>query len=178
MATPIDRTEQFRALFDPKGVVVAGASSHPGKFGFVALHNILANGYQGRVFATNRDATPVLGIETVPSLDDVPDGAADLVFVCTPASTNPDVLRVAAAKGITAAFLASAGYGEAGDEGRRAQDELVALADDLGVLIVGPNGQGVVSTPSSLCAADRGSVPAARAHRRSPASRATSSRRS
>ena len=74
------------------------------------------------------------------------------MFVCTPASTNPDVLRDAAAKGIRAAFLASAGYGEAGDGGRRAQDELVALADELGVLIVGPNGQGVISTPSSLCA--------------------------
>jgi acyl-CoA synthetase (NDP forming) len=147
-----DRAEQFRALFDPRGVVVAGASTHPGKFGFVALHNILANGYAGKLFATNREATPVLGIDTVPSLADIPDGEADLVFVCTPASTNPDVLRDAAAKGIRAAFLASAGYGEAGDEGRRAQDELVALADELGVLIVGPNGQGVISTPSSLCA--------------------------
>jgi acyl-CoA synthetase (NDP forming) len=145
-------TEQFNALFDPKGVVVAGASTHPGKFGFVALHNILANGYEGQVFATNREASPVLGIETVPSIDDLPTGQADLVFVCTPAATNPDVLRAAAAKGITAAFLASAGYGEAGDEGRRAQDDLVALAHDLGMLIVGPNGQGVVSTPSSLCA--------------------------
>jgi acyl-CoA synthetase (NDP forming) len=145
-------TEQFRALFDPRGVVVAGASTHPGKFGFVALHNILANGYQGRVFATNRDAAPVLDVETVPSLDDVPSGQADLVFVCTPAATNPDVLRAAAAKGIRAAFLASAGYGEAGAEGRRAQDDLVALAGELGILIVGPNGQGVVSTPSSLCA--------------------------
>jgi len=146
------RTEQFRALFDPSGVVVAGASTHPGKFGFVALHNILANGYAGRVFATNRDASPVLGIDTVPGLEDLPDGQADLVFVCTPAATNPDVLRAAAAKGIKAAFLASAGYGEAGEEGLRAQLELVALADDLGMLIVGPNGQGVVSTPSSLCA--------------------------
>jgi acyl-CoA synthetase (NDP forming) len=146
------RDDQFRALFDPRGVVVAGASTHPGKFGFVALHNILASGYAGRVFATNREGTSVLDVETVPSLADVPDGEADLVFVCTPAATNPDVLRDAAAKGITAAFLASAGYGEAGDEGRRAQDDLVALAEELGVLIVGPNGQGVVSTPSSLCA--------------------------
>jgi acetyltransferase len=145
-------TEQFRALFDPRGVVVAGASTHPGKFGFVALHNILANGYEGRVFATNRDAAPVLGIETVPSLDDIPAGEADLLFVCTPAVTNLDVLRSAAERGIRAAFLASAGYGEAGEEGRRAQDELVALAEELGILIVGPNGQGLVSTPSSLCA--------------------------
>jgi acetyltransferase len=146
------RSQQFRALFEPKGVVVAGASSHPGKFGFVALHNILAAGYQGPVFAINREGVEVLGRPTLRSLDDVPDGVADLVFVGTPAAGNPELLRVAAKKGITAAFIASAGYGEAGEDGRRAQEELAALADDLGVLIVGPNGQGVVSTPVSLCA--------------------------
>ena len=144
--------EHFRALFDPRGVVVAGASTHPGKFGFVALHNILANGYGGAVHATNREGVEVLGVQTVPSLDDVPAGVADLVFVCTPAATNPDLLRSAAERGIRAAFIASAGYGEAGEEGRRAQEELVALADELDLLVVGPNGQGVVSTPSSLCA--------------------------
>jgi acetyltransferase len=48
--------------------------------------------------------------------------------------------------------LTSAGYGEAGEEGRRAEAELVALADELGILLAGPNGQGVVSTPARLCA--------------------------
>ena len=38
------------------------------------------------------------------------------------------------------------------DEGRQLEDEIVALADELDVLLAGPNGQGVVSTPSSLCA--------------------------
>ena len=51
-----------------------------------------------------------------------------------------------------AAFLTSAGYGEAGEEGKRAEGELVALADELGILLAGPNGQGVVSTPAHLCA--------------------------
>jgi acetyltransferase len=104
------------------------------------------------VWATNREGIEVLGIQTLRDLEEVPDGAADLVFVCTPAPGNPDLLRVAAKKGIRAAFIASAGYGEAGEEGRRAQEELAALADELGVLIVGPNGQGVVSTPARLCA--------------------------
>lgn len=144
--------ERFRALFEPRGVVVAGASTHPGKFGFVALHNLLAAGYPGRVFATNLDGAPVLGVATVRSVDDVPAGAADLVVVCTPAAAVPGVLRAAAARGVTAAFVTSAGFGEAGDEGRRAQDELVALADELGLLLAGPNGQGVVSTPARLCA--------------------------
>jgi acyl-CoA synthetase (NDP forming) len=146
------RAGQFDALFNPKGIVVAGASSHPGKFGFVTLHNILAVGYPGPVWATNREGIEVLGVQTLPDIEDVPDGGADLVFVCTPAPGNPELLRVAAKKGIRAAFIASAGYGEAGEEGRRAQEELTALADELGILIVGPNGQGVVSTPARLCA--------------------------
>ncbi|MEZ5203991.1 MAG: CoA-binding protein [Acidimicrobiales bacterium] len=142
----------FRALFEPRGVVVAGASSHPGKFGFVSLHNVLASGYAGAVAATNRDRAEVLGIQTVADIADLPDDTYDLVFVCTPAAANPDLLRAAAAKGIRAAFVTSAGYGEAGEAGIDAQAALVALCDELGILLAGPNGQGVVSTPASLCA--------------------------
>jgi len=146
------RDEAFRALFEPRGVIVAGASTHPGKFGFVALHNILSSGYEGRVAATNLEATPVLGVESARTIDDLPEGPWDLVFVCTPAGANADLLRACARRGVRAAFLTSAGYGEAGAEGIRAQHELVALADELGILLAGPNGQGVVSTPAHLCA--------------------------
>ena len=148
-ARPTDA--QFRALFEPRGVVVTGASTHPGKFGFVALHNIMASGYEGVVAGTNLQGEEVLGVRTVADIEQLPDGL-DLVFVCTPASANPALLRACAKKGIKAAFLTSAGYGEAGDEGRRLEDELIALADELGILLAGPNGQGVVSTPAKLCA--------------------------
>lgn len=144
--------EHFKALFDPRGVVIAGASTHPGKYGFVALHNLLAGGYQGEVFAINRSGEPVLGRPTLRSADELPAGRADLVFVCTPVDANIELLRSCAAKGVRAAFVAAAGYGELGGEGERAQHALVAEAERLGVLLAGPNGQGVVSTPSSLCA--------------------------
>jgi acetyltransferase len=88
----------------------------------------------------------------VADIAELPDGMIDLVFVCTPASANPDLLRACAAKGVKAAFLTSAGYGEAGAEGKKAEGELIALADELGILLAGPNGQGVVSTPVNLCA--------------------------
>jgi acetyltransferase len=143
---------QFRALFEPRGVLVTGASTHPGKFGFVSLHNLLASGYRGGVYGTNLHGEEVLGVRTVADVADLPDGVIDLVFVCTPASANAELLRACAAKGVRAAFVTSAGYGEAGDDGRRAEAELVALADELGILLAGPNGQGVVSTPAQLCA--------------------------
>ena len=142
----------FKALFDPRGVLVAGVSTHPGKFGFVSLHNILAAGYAGAVFGTSREAGEVLGVPIVDSIDALPDGVIDLVFVCTPSPANADLLRACAKKGIRAAFIASAGYGEAGADGEKLQRELVALADELGMLVAGPNGQGVVSTPARLCA--------------------------
>ena len=158
--------ERFRALFEPRGVLIAGASTHPGKFGFVSLHNLLAAGYQGRVFGTNLEGQDVLGVHTVASVDELPAGEIDLVFVCTPASANQELLRACARKGIGAAFVTSAGYGEAGEEGRRAQDELVALAAELGVLLAGPNGQGVVSTPAHLCAQIVAPYPPPGTHRR------------
>ena len=151
-ARPRPSDAQFRALFEPKGVVVTGASTHPGKFGFVSLHNILAGGFAGGIYGTNLQGENVLGIQTVADIEQLPDGAIDLVFVCTPASANPALLRACAAKGVKAAFLTSAGYGEAGDEGKQAEKELIALADELGILLAGPNGQGVVSTPANLCA--------------------------
>jgi acetyl-CoA synthetase (ADP-forming) len=143
---------QFRALFEPRGVLVAGASSHPGKFGFVVMHNLLASGYEGAVYGTNLQREVVLDVKTVADPAELPDDSLDLVVVCTPASANVALLRASAAKGATAAFVTSAGYGEAGDDGKRAEAELVAVCDELGILLAGPNGQGVVSTPAKLCA--------------------------
>ena len=146
-------TVDLTPLFEPRGVVVAGASTHPGKFGFATLHNILTCGYEGRVFATNRNGGTILGIDCLTSVLDVPVGQADLVYVCVPATGVPEVLREAASVGMRAAFIASAGFGEGGDaEGRALAAEVQAVASELGLAVAGPNGQGLVSTPASLCA--------------------------
>jgi len=154
-AAPLDENalrEKFGRLFNPRGVVVAGVSSHPGKFGFVAYHNLLRFGYQGQLFPVNREGVDVLGQPTLRDVAQVPEDAADLVFVCTPAQTNADLLRACRARGVRAAFIASAGYGEAGEDGKRAEADLVKLANDLGMVVAGPNGQGVISTEVSMCA--------------------------
>ncbi len=155
----VPQAEHYRAMFLPRAIVVVGASSHPGKFGFVSLHNILSNKFAGKVYATNLTAEIILGIQTVSSIDDLPINEIDLAFFCTPASANLGLLRQCAARGIRAAFIASAGYREAGTDGEQAEHDLVELAAELDVLIAGPNGQGVVSTPVSMCAQIVGPYP-------------------
>ncbi len=143
---------RFAPLFEPRGIVVAGASSHPGKFGFVALHNLLRFGYAGAVFPLNRDGGTVLDQRVHREVREVPPGQADLVFVCTPPAANVAILRACREAGARAAFVASGGYAEAGPEGRALERELVDTADALGMVLAGPNGQGVISTGRSMCA--------------------------
>ncbi len=145
-------TRDLTPLFEPRGIIITGVSNHPGKFGFVALHNLLTAGYRGEIFAIGREPGQVLGRNVLGSIDEVPVGRADMVFICTPPPLNEGLLRTAAAKGAKAAFVAAAGYREAGADGVEAERSLVALADELEVVLAGPNGQGVVSTPSSMCA--------------------------
>ncbi len=142
----------LRPLFAPKGVVVAGVSTHPGKFGFVSLHNILACGFDGPIYGLAREAGEVLGVEILDSATKIPQDSAELLFICTPPALNEQLLRDCAARGVKAAFCAAGGYSEAGPEGIEAEARLVALADELGIVLAGPNGQGVVSPPAKLCA--------------------------
>ena len=74
--------------------------------------------------------------------------------------------KACAARGVRAAFVTSAGYGEAG-AGRRggAAPSSSAVANELGILLAGPNGQGLVSTPARLLRADRRALSARGTHR-------------
>lgn len=144
--------EKFDPLFNPNGIAVVGVSSHPGRFGSVALHNILRYGYQGKVFPVNRDGATVFGLQSYKDIDDIPDNQAELAFIATPPQHNEDILKKAHAKGVKAAFVAAGGYSEADEQGKKLEDQLVETANKLNMTIAGPNGQGIISTASNLCA--------------------------
>ena len=85
-------------------------------------------------------------------IDDIPDNQAELAFIATPPQHNEDILKKAHAKGVKAAFVAAGGYSEADEQGKKLEDQLVETANKLNMTIAGPNGQGIISTASNLCA--------------------------
>jgi acyl-CoA synthetase (NDP forming) len=147
-----DLVERYRPLFYPRGIVIPGVSTHPGKFGFAALHNLLCHGFTGELFPVNRDGSTVLDRSTYRDITAIPAGRADLAFICTPAAANLEVLRACAQIGVRAAFVVSGGYAEAGADGAAAERELVRVAKELRILLAGPNGQGLISTGAQMCA--------------------------
>src|SRR5207237_4175577 len=54
-------------------------------------------------------------------------------------------IRLAAQRGVRAAIIFDGGFAERGEEGRRRQEELVAICREAGIALCGPNCMGVVS---------------------------------
>ncbi len=133
----------------PGSLAVIGASRRRGTVGGDLLHNVLEGGFAGPVYAVNPSAESVQGMATHRSVLDV-DGDVELAVVAVPAERVVGVARECSRKGVRALLVLSGGFAEAGAEGRRRQEELLAVCRDAGMRLVGPNCLGVLNTEPGL----------------------------
>lgn len=147
--TPIMSSHYLAPLFEPRSVAVIGASERLEKVGGRVMENLIAAGFQGKLFAVNPKYGSVRGIACVPSVADLPE-RVDLAVVATPARTVPDVVAQCGRRGIRAAIVITAGFSEAGPGGQALERELLAAARAHGVRILGPNCLGIMRPPLGL----------------------------
>jgi acyl-CoA synthetase (NDP forming) len=122
---------------------VLGASERP-SVGRTIVENLDRIGFPGEVYPINPRYESLLGRRCYRSVEDLPDGVDVLAF-CVNHERVLDGLRAAAKKGVRAAVAFDAGFAESDDEGRRRQDELVAICRAAGIAFCGPNCMGVIS---------------------------------
>ena len=135
---------ELETLFAPDRVAVVGASNEEGSVGHAVTRNLLDT-FDGEVLAVNPNQETVLG---VPCYDDVRETDADLAVVAVPPTAAVEVVRSAASAGIQNVVVITAGFSEAGEAAR--ERELVDIAGEHGMNLVGPNSLGVMSTPVSM----------------------------
>lgn len=150
----------LKLFFEPSSVAVIGASRDPEKLGFAVLHNLVEGGYaeKGAVYPINPKAEAILGLQAYASVMDVP-GPIDLAVIVIPYPYVPDALRVCGEKGIPAAIVISAGFREAGMEGLERERELLAIATEYSIRLIGPNCLGVIDTHTPLNASFSAGTP-------------------
>ncbi|QLC34542.1 acetate--CoA ligase family protein [Halarchaeum sp. CBA1220] len=134
-------------LFVPERVAVVGATDREGSVGRAILTNLAE--FDGDVVAVNPGRERVLDYPCYDDLAGVP-GPVDLAVVVVPPGAVADVVRDAGEAGVPNVVVVTAGFGEAGSEGANRERELVALAEEYGITLVGPNCLGVMSTRSGL----------------------------
>jgi acetyl coenzyme A synthetase (ADP forming)-like protein len=133
------------SVLAPRSLVVVGASRRRGTVGGELLHNVLAAGFTGQIYAVNRNGGSVQGLEAHRSVGELP-APVDLAVVAVPAEQVLQTARECVAAGARALVVISAGFAEIGAAGADRQRELLELCRAAGVRLVGPNCLGVLNT--------------------------------
>jgi acetyl coenzyme A synthetase (ADP forming)-like protein len=132
-------------FFNPRGVVIVGASSDPAKLGWFTARNILRSGYPGAVHFVNLKGGELNGKTIHRTIMDIPD-PVDLAVLIVPAAAVPAALSEVARRGIRAAIISSGGFREAGPAGAALEEECLRIASKNQMRLVGPNCIGLIDT--------------------------------
>ncbi|MBL1290293.1 acetate--CoA ligase family protein [Streptomyces sp. For3] len=139
----------MRRLMEPRSVAVIGASNEQGKIGNSVMRNLIDGGFAGEIHPVNPKADDILGRKAYKSVTDVP-GEVDVAVFAIPAKFVASALQEVGRKGIPNAVLIPSGFAETGEQAL--QDEIVAIGEQHGVRLLGPNIYGYYSTWQDLCA--------------------------
>ncbi|MDH3284525.1 MAG: GNAT family N-acetyltransferase, partial [Acidobacteriota bacterium] len=141
--------EQLGRFFEPRRIAVVGASRDESSVGGMVFRHLLHGGFSGAVYPVNRSARVVQSVASYPSLGECPE-VPDLIIVCVPARHVNEIVEEAGSLGVRAACIISAGFGEAGPEGQRLQDDLLSRARRSGMRIIGPNCMGLMNASAAV----------------------------
>lgn len=141
----MDQSELYDALFNPRAVALVGASGDARKNTARPQRFLQKHGFAGRIVPINPGRDEVLGEKSYPNIASAP-GPIDHAMIMTPGSTVPDVIDDCRRAGVKVATIYSDGFAETGDDGARRQLEMVAMARDAGLRLIGPNSMGVIDT--------------------------------
>jgi acetyl coenzyme A synthetase (ADP forming)-like protein len=133
----------LETFFSPKSVAIVGASKDATKLGNVVLRNAIEGGYKGKLYPINPKADEILGYKAYPSVQALPE-VPDLAVIVIPYPHVPAAVEDCGKKGVPSVVIISAGFREAGYEGMNRELEVLKIAKQYNIRVIGPNCLGVI----------------------------------
>ncbi len=131
-------------LINPGSIVVIGGSEDLFKPGGKILKNIIEGKFTGDLFVVNPKQDVVQGVRSYRNLKDIPP--ADLAILAIQAKYCRETTHVLIKEKRTRAFIIiSAGFSEAGEEGKKLEKEIADLINSHDGCLIGPNCIGVIT---------------------------------
>jgi acyl-CoA synthetase (NDP forming) len=125
-------------LLRPQSVALVGAAEEPHTMGGRVFNNLLRAQFAGSIHLVSRTRMEIGGRPCVRSIDDLPPGVDALVLI-VPAEAVRESIAACVRRNVNGAIIFSSGFAETGPQGKAEQEEIIALARDGGLAIVGPN---------------------------------------
>ena len=143
--------ESLKSLFHPESFAVVGAASDLNRLGGIPLRLTMRYGFPGPIYPINPRREEIAGLKCYPDIASLPE-APEFALICTPREDVLPALAQCAERGVKAAAVITSGFAETGAEGAALQKKILALRDESGMRVLGPNCMGVVHVRSRLMA--------------------------
>ncbi len=141
----------MKAFFEPKSVVVIGASTNPGKAGHSVLMNLVKALPNGNLWAVHPSAREISGVPCRSSLTDVP-GPIDLAVICLSPDQVLPVVELCVQAKVKALIIESGSLANDALQAQKNTQTLLALLTKTkhATRVMGPNSIGVVNLGTRL----------------------------
>jgi acetate---CoA ligase (ADP-forming) len=146
--TPRISPERLRALFHPRSIALVGATDKS-RWSINTFQNLQTFGFAGPVYCVNPNYEVVHGVPAVKRLADIPS-SVDLAYIMVPTHRVYSVVEEAAAAGISNLVILTAGFGEVGEAGLQLERDILAFAQQHGMTVLGPNGNGFINVTAQI----------------------------
>ena len=141
----------LRPLLSPDSVCIVGAAADSTLRGRLT-QQLVEHGFDGRIYPVTRSQSEVLGHKAYRTVAEIPE-AADLAVILVPAAYVVSTIEQCATRGIPSAVVISSGFAEEKSKEAAARDQaLRAIAKRTGMVIAGPNSEGLVNPLRPLVA--------------------------
>ncbi len=141
--------QDLHDLFYPRSIAVIGASGTPGKLGWNVFTNLVSHKFQGKLYPVNPRADEIHGCKAYPSISAIPE-PVDVAIILVSAGITPDVVEECCKCKVRYIVVESAGFAELGEQGKKIELAMKAIADKYGVRLLGPNCSGIINTHCSM----------------------------
>jgi acetyltransferase len=131
-------------LLKPHSIAVIGASNQPNRPGNTVMRNLLQGQFDGPVMPVTPHYKSVNGVLAYRSIDELPM-VPDLAIICTRATRVPAIILQLGRKGTRNAIVIAAGLDNLFTaQGTNLQEQMLAIAKEWGVRILGPDSLGIL----------------------------------
>ncbi len=141
--------EQLDKIMRPKAIAVVGASTKDHTIGSDIMKRLKEYKFTGDIYPVNPKGGVIEGFRAYTNVKEIP-GNVDLAIIVIAQKFVLQAIDDCHEKGIKGICIISAGFKEAGEEGAKAEKELVAKLKEYGMRCVGPNCLGVVNTAPDI----------------------------
>lgn len=139
----------LKHVLDAESVAIVGASTSETKRGFQAIRTLIDEHYGGRIYPVNPKEASILGLKCYKKVSDIED-PVDIALITTPARTIPAILEDCGKKGVHGAVIIAGGFGETGAAGKALEREMVEVAKNNHIRLIGPNTSGMINLKDNL----------------------------